>query len=90
MKNNFIVNYIAGTKNNAAIFYMTPFGTIDENQWDDLLTTNLKGPFFYAQAIAPHIREGGSIINIADIYGNAPAARYLPYGISKAGIIAMT
>ena len=76
--------------NNAAIFYMTPFGTIDENQWDDLLTTNLKGPFFYAQAIAPHIREGGSIINIADIYGNAPAARYLPYGISKAGIIAMT
>lgn len=75
---------------NAATFYPTPFGTVTADQWTDLMTTNLRAPFFWAQALAPQIRDGGSIILIADIYGASPSARFIPYGITKAGVIAMT
>jgi NAD(P)-dependent dehydrogenase (short-subunit alcohol dehydrogenase family) len=37
-------------------------------------------------ATLPH----GRIINIADTYGTSPAAGYVPYGVSKAGLIALT
>lgn len=76
--------------NNAAIFYPTPLGEVTETQWEAFFSTNLKGPFFYAQAIAKHMAKGGCIINIGDLYGISPSARYIPYGITKAGIIAMT
>ena len=42
--------------NNASSFYPTPFGQVSEDQWDDLLASNLKGPFFLAQAAASLLR----------------------------------
>ena len=33
--------------NNASSFYPTPFDLVDEDQWDDLMASNLKGPFFW-------------------------------------------
>lgn len=77
--------------NNAARFYPTPFGEVSEEQWNDLVGTNLKAPFFLSQAAAPHIRkQGGCILNIADIYGDRPLARYPVYSIAKAGLIMLT
>lgn len=61
--------------------------------WDDVLDTNLKGPFLLAQACARAMRArsaGGSIINIASILGLRQAPGVLPYAVSKAGLIQMT
>lgn len=77
--------------NNASQFYPTEFGQATEGQWDELIGVNLKAPFFLAQAAFPHLKKyNGSIINIADIYGDRPLATYPIYSIAKAGLIMLT
>lgn len=77
--------------NNAARFQPTPVGQVGEAQWNALIDTNLKAPFFLAQAAAPHLKKtGGVIVNIADIYGERPLPDYTVYSISKAGVIMLT
>lgn len=84
--------------NNAAIFYPTPFGEVHEKEWDLFLDTNLKGPFFLIQALAGQQRsfakaqddEKLKIINIADSGGPKTRANYIPYWISKSGLITLT
>jgi pteridine reductase len=77
--------------NNASTFYPTPIGTVDEGQWNDLLGTNLKIPFFLSQAAAPHlIRARGCIVNIVDIHAERPLKGHPVYSIAKAGLAMLT
>ncbi len=77
--------------NNAARFYPTPMGEVSEEQWNDIVGTNLKAPFFLSQIAAPHLRKtGGCILNIADIYGDRPLGKHPIYSIAKAGLIMLT
>ena len=77
--------------NNASQFYATPFGHAGEAQWDEIMGVNLKAPFFLAQAAAPHLRKhAGSIVNVADIYGERPLGGYPIYSVAKAGLIMLT
>lgn len=78
--------------NNSAVFYRTPIKATTEKNWDDLLDTNLKGQFFMIKESLPFMTKKGlgRIINMADTYGASPSAGFVPYGISKAGVIAMT
>lgn len=78
--------------NSAAIFPRTPWAEIDEAVWDATLDVNLKAPFFVAWHAAPLLRRdgGGKIVNIADWAGFRPYRHYLPYVVSKGGVITMT
>lgn len=78
--------------NNASVFFRTPFGSTTEEEWDVHLDVNLKAPFFCAQYDARIMQKqgGGKIINIADWAGFRPYVGYIPYCISKAGVIALT
>ncbi|MEE8542384.1 MAG: SDR family NAD(P)-dependent oxidoreductase, partial [Gammaproteobacteria bacterium] len=77
--------------NNAASFYPTPLGSITEDQWDDLLGSNLKAPLFLCQAALPHLRESrGVIINIVDIHSQRPLKNHPVYGAAKAGLAMLT
>ena len=77
--------------NNASSFYPTPLGDIDEDDWDDLIGTNLKAPLFLAQAAAASLRErSGLIVNLADIHGVRPMRRHPVYCVAKAGLIMLT
>jgi pteridine reductase len=77
--------------NNASTFYPTAVGTVGEEEWDDLIGTNLKAPFFLAQAAAPHLRmERGSIVNIVDIHAERPLKGHPVYSMAKAGLVMMT
>lgn len=78
--------------NNAALFYKTPLGAITEKDWDTFLNLNLKSAFFLAQEVSKHMlkQKSGKIINIGDAGALSPYPAYLPYSISKAGVIAMT
>jgi pteridine reductase len=77
--------------NNASAFYATPVESASGQQWDDLLGTNLKAPFFLAQAAARQLKAtSGCIVNIADIYGERPLKRYPIYSIAKAGVFMLT
>jgi len=77
--------------NNASSFYPTPLGSITEQQWDDLVGTNLKAPLFLSQAAELHLRDsGGVIINIIDIHAARPLRHHAVYGIAKAGLAMLT
>lgn len=76
--------------NSAAVFERTPFRRLTETQWDTALTTNLKAPFLCALHGSRLMRRGGKIINLADWAGVRPYRDYLPYCVSKAGVIALT
>ncbi len=77
--------------NNASSFYPTPLGSITEQQWDDLIGTNLKAPLFLSQAAVPYLREsGGVIINIVDIHATRPLRQHAVYGLAKAGLAMLT
>jgi pteridine reductase len=77
--------------NNASRFYKTTFPEVTEYAWDDLLSSNLKAPFFLAQAVSPFLRASkGSIINLTDVHGQRPMIDYSAYCISKSGLLMMT
>lgn len=77
--------------NNASSFYPTAVGEINEDNWQDLIGTNLKAPLFLAQAAAHALREShGCIVNIADIHAERPMKSYVVYSIAKAGLVALT
>ena len=77
--------------NNASSFYPTPIDTTTEAEWDDLLGTNLKVPFFVTKAAATTLAERlGSVVNLADIHGRNPIAGHPAYCSAKAGLIMLT
>jgi len=77
--------------NSAANFLPARLDDATEKIWDTVLDTNLKAPFFCAQAAAPLLKKsGGVIINFADIGGILPWTGYIPHCASKAGMIMLT
>ncbi|MBV9469744.1 MAG: SDR family oxidoreductase, partial [Abitibacteriaceae bacterium] len=78
--------------NNAAIFRRTPFAQMTEADFDDHINANLKGPYLLCKRFGDMFLEQGTgtIVNIADIYGLQPLKNYIPYCISKAGIVMLT
>lgn len=78
--------------NNAGITKDNLILRMDEQAWDDVITTNLKSIFNYSKAAAkPMMRaRGGSIINISSVVGLSGNAGQSNYAASKAGIIGFT
>jgi len=77
--------------NNASSFYPTPIGKTSEEQWDDLLNSNLKAPFFLSQATTPLLREQqGCIVNLVDIHAMRPLKNHPVYCAAKAGLMMLT
>lgn len=77
--------------NNASSFYPTPVGSVTEAQWDDLTGTNLKAPFFLAQAAAQALRANrGCIVNLVDVHAQRPMKGHPVYSTAKAGLMMLT
>ena len=78
--------------NNAGITRDNLILRMSEEQWDQVIDTNLKSIFNYSKAVAkPMIRNrGGSIINISSVVGISGNAGQSNYAASKAGIVGFT
>lgn len=77
--------------NNASTFYPTPFGELNESQWNELMGSNLKAPLLLAQAAAGALRRArGLIVNIVDIHGLRPLPGYIIYSTAKAALLHLT
>jgi len=77
--------------NSAANFLPSSVISTTEEIWDASLDTNVKGPFFLAQAAAPWLRRSnGVIVNFADTGGILGWPGYIAHSISKAGMIMLT
>ncbi|HSP85444.1 MAG TPA: pteridine reductase [Psychrobacter sp.] len=71
---------------NASRFYPTPLGSINYDQWDELLLTNAKAPLLLSQALYPYLKsQQGCIISLLDIHAHdKPFANYTVYNMAKA------
>jgi pteridine reductase len=77
--------------NNASKFYRTALGEVTDYAWEDLMTSNIKAPFFLAQAAAPFLGiTEGCIVNITDIHAERPLRDYSVYCISKCALVMAT
>lgn len=76
--------------NSAASFIQTRIGETDASAWDEVFALNVRAPFFISQAAAPRMRDGGCIVNIADLAGIQAWPSYLAHGASKAALINLT
>ena len=79
--------------NNAAVTIARSFFEIDPSEWDEVITTNLRGTYFGCRVAGPHMRDrgGGRIVNLASIAGQRGASvNGVHYAASKAGIVAIT
>ena len=77
--------------NNASRYYKTELRTTTRTDWDDLMRSNLKAPYFLCQAAVDELEKAcGCIVNIADIHAERPMQDYAVYSIAKAGLVMMT
>jgi len=79
--------------NNAGVAVSGEAQHLDEDAWNTVVDTNLRGAWAMAQHCASQLiqqKRAGSIINIASILGLQPSKGTAPYAISKAGLIQMT
>lgn len=78
--------------NNAGQLLTVPFMDQNEEDWDRLMDTNVKGYFLCSQAVAKIMinQKGGNIINISSMKGIEAGQDRACYCTSKAGIIMLT
>ena len=77
--------------NNASSFYPTAMSEVNDQQWDDLIGSNLKAPFFLAKLLVDTlVKNQGCIVNLVDIHAERGLKGYPVYSIAKAGLVAMT
>lgn len=76
----------------AAVYRKTPFDTLTEADWDFHIDANLKGPFLFSLEVGRHMKRrklAGKVVLFADWAAIRPYADYLPYCVSKAGVICL-
>ena len=78
--------------NNAGITKDGLMLRMSEQQWDAVLTVNLKSAFNFIHAITPVMakQRGGSIISMSSVVGVSGNAGQCNYSASKAGLIGLT
>lgn len=77
--------------NNASTYYATEIGKINQENWQDLIGSNLKAPMFLSQAAATELRKNhGCIVNITDMHVERPKKGYIVYSVAKAGLVTLT
>lgn len=78
--------------NNAGCNIRKPVLEVTWDDWDTIMETNLRGPFFITKAVVPFLVEKGygRIINIGSVTSVFGYANIVPYAASRGGILQMT
>lgn len=77
--------------NNAGVYEGTSTEETDDESWDRVIDTNLKGVFFVTKYAVPHLRKTkGNIVNLSSVNALIGLRSGCSYAASKAGVIAIT
>lgn len=81
--------------NNASVTQLIPLADLEaltEEVWDTILAVNVKGMFYCARAVAPHMKAlgRGAIVNVGSTAGSTGNGSSLPYAVSKAAVEGLT
>jgi NAD(P)-dependent dehydrogenase (short-subunit alcohol dehydrogenase family) len=78
--------------NNAAVYWPTPLEKLSVRELDSFLDLNLKAPYILSSELGRRMKKRGrgAIVNIACLSGLRAWKGFVPYSISKAGVVALT
>ncbi len=78
--------------NSAAVRLLAPPEKLTDNDYATVVGINLRGPWWCAEAVLPHMKAagGGSIVNIGSVHAMATERGYSLYGAAKAGLVGLT
>jgi len=79
--------------NNAGVETQAPFWEVTEEDYDRVLTVNLKGAFFATQELVRHLtktKRRGKIVNISSVHEELPFPNFAAYCASKGGLKMLT
>jgi 3-oxoacyl-[acyl-carrier protein] reductase len=78
--------------NNAGVSLYGLLSDVTEEQWEEVVGTNLKGTFLTTQLFSPNMitQKFGRIINVSSIWGDSGAACEAIYAMTKGGVNAFT
>jgi NAD(P)-dependent dehydrogenase (short-subunit alcohol dehydrogenase family) len=74
--------------NSASVFNETPVEDVTEEDWNTNIDINLRAPFFASQRATE--RGAKKVINIAGVAAERPFPSFVPYSVSKAGVVSLT
>lgn len=78
--------------NNAGITFTKPFAAITPEQFDALMSVNMRAPFFLTQRLARQMIDngGGAVCNISSVHGVSGGPGYSAYAATKGAVVAFT
>ncbi len=78
--------------NDAALFLYRGVEDCTEDEWDEVIDTNLKSVYLVCHDAIPHLRAagGGAIVNVSSVHAYATMERVAPYAASKGAIVALS
>ena len=69
---------------------VTPLDKIGEQEWDEVLGTNLSGPVFVIQALHPLLNDGAAIVTVSSVAAHTGNPNHIHYAAAKAGLVNLT
>ncbi len=69
---------------------VTPLEKIGEQEWNEVLGTNLSGPFFVIQALNAFMNDAASIVTVASVAAHTGNPNHIHYAAAKAGLVNLT
>jgi glucose 1-dehydrogenase len=76
--------------NNAATMTFKPIVELPDEDWDRVLSVNLRSVFLFCKYAVPHMGPGGAIVNISSVHARETTVNVVPYATSKGGMEAFT
>ena len=78
--------------NNSGTLHVSTVEGISEEEWDRVMTVNVKGPFLMSRAVLPEFRKcgGGVIVNLGSVLGLVAVKDRAAYCASKGGVTMLT
>jgi len=75
---------------NAGANTPNPLATLEPDEWDEIVRTNLNGAFYLLRAVRPLLRAGSAVVTVASVAAQTGAPHHAHYAAAKAGIINLT
>ena len=75
---------------NAGFNILTPLATLEPDEWDTIVRTNLSGTFYLLRAVRPMLRPGSAVVTVASVAAETGAPHHAHYAAAKAGVINLT
>ena len=69
---------------------ITPFQEVTPGEWEQVLDTNLNGPFYLVQSLLPLLGPGAAIVTVASVAAHTGAPHHMHYAAAKAGLVNLT